>query len=344
MQAYWRLQRKSFIDAKHLIRGVRPMFKWEKLGKIFTPQLVPDREWLKEFAQAPATLVFDKFVRVYFSCRPLPDPNGQYVSYSSYVDFDRNDLSKVVNIATSPILKLGNVGTFDEFGTYPVSVIRNGTAVLAYYGGWTRCESIPFTVSIGAAISHDNGATFTKLGEGPLLTSDINDPFVLSGPKIRKFNDKWYLWYVAGTKWQEFDGRAEAVYKIRMATSADGLNWQRNGVNLIEDILEEDECQASPDVFCYANKYHMFFCYKYGLNFRKNDRGYRIGYAESVDLTNWVRDDRKAGLDISDQGWDDQSVAYPHVFEVDGQVYMLYLGNEVGKFGFGLARMESYSG
>jgi len=318
------------------------MFEWEKQGRIFTPQSVSDRDWLKEFAQAPATLVFDEFVRVYFSCRPSPDANGQYVSYSSYVDFDRRDLSKIIRVAKHPILTLGGVGTFDEFGTYPVSVIRKGADVLAYYGGWTRCESIPFTVSIGAAISHDEGATFTRLGEGPLLTCDINEPFVLSGPKIRSFGDKWYLWYVAGTKWQRCEGRSEAVYKIRMATSTDGLNWVRSGKDIIADRLELDECQASPDVFFYANRYHMFFCYKHSLNFRNNDRGYRIGYAVSDDLVNWVRDDARAGLDISDQGWDDQSIAYPHVFEVDGQVYMLYIGNEVGRYGFGLARLKKY--
>lgn len=318
------------------------MFKWKKLGRIFIPQDVPDRAWLKEYAQAPATLIFDKFVRVYFSCRPLPDENGQYVSYSSYVDFNRQDLTKIVNVANAPILELGKVGTFDEFGTYPVSVIRRGADVMAYYGGWTRCESIPFTVSIGAAVSHDDGATFTKLGDGPLLTSNIDDPFVLSGPKIRNFEGKWYLWYVAGTKWQRHDGRSEAVYKIRMATSTDGLDWDRNGRNIIDNKLESDECQASPDVFFYKNRYHMFFCYKHGLNFRNNDRGYRIGYAVSDDLLNWERDDTKAGIDISAQGWDDQSVAYPHVFEVDGQVYMLYLGNEFGRYGFGLARLVGY--
>ena len=319
------------------------MFKWRKQGRIFIPQDVHGREWLREFSQAPATLLFDKFVRVYFSCRPLPDVNGQYVSYTSYVDFDRNDLSKIVNMADAPILELGGVGAFDEFGVYPVSVIRNGADVLAYYGGWTRCESIPFTVSIGVAISHDDGATFTKLGEGPLLTSNIDDPFVLSGPKIRFFRGQWYLWYVAGTKWQRHENRSEAVYKIRMATSVDGLNWTRNGADLIPDKLEVDECQASPDVFFYNNRYHMFFCYKHSLDFRKNDRGYRIGYASSDDLNNWVRDDASAGVDVSEHGWDDQSLAYPHVFEVDGEVYMLYLGNEVGRYGFGLAKLESYT-
>jgi len=320
------------------------MFKWEKLGRIFIPQSVPGRDWLKEYAQAPASLVFDDFIRVYFSCRPKPDENGQYVSYSSFVDFDRRDLTKIVNVAKAPILELGGVGTFDEFGTYPVSVIRRGADVMAYYGGWTRCESIPFTVSIGAAVSHDNGITFEKLGEGPLLTCDINDPFVLSGPKVRIFGGKWYLWYVAGTKWQRYEGRSEAVYKIRMATSDDGFNWVRTGRDIVEDKLEVDECQASPDVFFYEGRYHMFFCYKHSLNFRSNDRGYRIGYAVSDDFENWVRDDSKAGIDISDEGWDDQSLAYPHVFEVDGQVYMLYLGNEFGRYGFGLARLVSYTG
>lgn len=319
------------------------MFKWKKLGRVFVPQNAPDRVWLKEYAQAPATLLFDEFVRVYFSCRPLPDECGQYVSYSSYVDFDRRDLTKIVNIANAPILDLGKVGTFDEFGTYPVSVIRNGQHVMAYYGGWTRCESIPFTVSIGVAVSYDDGVTFTKLGDGPLLTSNVNDPFVLSGPKIRKFGDKWNLFYVAGTKWQKHNGRSEAVYKIRMAISDDGLEWIRDSRDIIPDRLDSDECQASPDVFFHGNRYHMFFCYKHGLDFRNNDRGYRIGYAVSDDLLTWERNDAMGGIDISEYGWDAQSVAYPHVFEVDGQVYMLYLGNEFGRYGFGLARLESYS-
>lgn len=315
------------------------MFEWQKLGRIFNPQDVTDKPWLKEFAQAPSALVFDTFVRVYFSCRPGPDTNGQYVSFTAYVDFDRSDLSRIVNIAEKPILNLGEIGTFDEFGIYPATVIRRKNDIFAYYGGWTRCESIPFTVSIGAAISHDEGVTFTKLGNGPMLTSSTTDPFVLSGPKVRVFSNKWYLWYVAGTKWHKHGGRTEAVYKIRMATSDDGLNWTRTGEDIIESKLEADECQASPDVFFFKNQYHMFFCYKYGLDFRNNKRGYRIGYAVSEDLMHWTRDDARAGIDISESGWDDESIAYPHVFELDGDIYMLYLGNQVGRYGFGLAKL-----
>ncbi|OGG26703.1 glycosylase [Candidatus Gottesmanbacteria bacterium RIFCSPLOWO2_01_FULL_39_12b] len=318
------------------------MFKWKKLGRVFNPTKYKDKSWMREFAQAPSVLIFDKFVRVFFACRPLRDKNRQYVSYTGFVDLNRYNLFEIINISKRPILQLGERGTFDEFGTYPVSVIRKDNEIIAYYGGWTRCESIPYTVSIGVAKSHDNGVHFTKFGRGPLLSSNILDPYVVSGPKVRRFNERWYLWYVAGTKWLETNSKPEAVYKIRMAYSVDGINWTRNGKNLIENKIEKNECQASPDVIYYKEKYHMFFCYKYSLNFRNNKRGYKIGYAYSDDLTHWIRDDTKAGIDISRKGWDGESIAYPHVFELDNNLYMLYLGNQVGRYGFGLAQLEDY--
>lgn len=310
------------------------------MGRVFNPQEVENRSWLKEFAQAPSVLIFDKFIRVYFSCRPPRDKNGQYVSYSAFVDLNRSNLFEIKNISKKPILKLGEPGTFDEFGTYPVSVIRKGKDVYVYYGGWTRCESVPFNVAIGLAISNDGGVTFRKYGKGPVLSYTPDEPFILSGPKIRKFDDLWYLWYIAGRKWIIADGRPEPVYKIRMASSVDGVDWTKLNKDLIESRIEEDEAQASPDVIFCNGKYHMFFCYRYSSNYRGKEKGYRIGYAFSDNMLDWTRDDSKAGIDISDEGWDSEMVAYPHVFELDGNIYMLYLGNEVGRYGFGLAQLE----
>lgn len=313
---------------------------WKKLGRIFNPSEVTDRPWLKSFAQAPATLVFDDFVRVYFSCRPLPDAQGQYVSYSAYVDLDRKDLSVIRDLAKSPILPLGETGTFDEFGTYPVSVIRHANEVRAYFAGWTRCESVPFNVAIGAAVSRDEGKTFTRLGPGPVIGYSPDEPFVMSGPKIRHFNGLWHLYYIAGKKWFMHEGRAEPVYTIRMATSKDGLNWQKQNRELIAPRLEADECQASPDVIFSNGKYHMFFCYRYSTNYRGHEKGYRIGYASSADGRLWARDDARAGLDVSADGWDAEMVSYPHILQLDGKTYMFYLGNGVGHEGFGLAELQ----
>jgi len=316
------------------------MFSWKKLGRVFDPTEINGIPWLKEFAQAPCALIFEDFVRVYFSCRPPVDENGQYVSHTAYVDLNRKNLLEIKEFSKSPILNLGGSGTFDEFGIYPTSVIRNNNEVWAYYAGWTRCESVPYNVAIGLAKSKNDGETFEKIGAGPLISYSLNEPMTISGPKIRKFDNSWYLFYVVGKKWIHGVSKPESVFKIRMATSEDGITWKRHDKDVIENVVEENECQASPDVFYSNGKYHMFFCYKYSFDFRNKERGYRIGYASSEDLVNWKRDDSKAGINVSDEGWDSEMISYPHVFELDGDVFMLYLGNQVGKNGFGLAKLE----
>ncbi len=316
------------------------MLRWNKLGLLFKPAEVKDRPWLKEFAQGPCVLKFDDFIRVYFSCRPLPDENKQYVSYTGYVDLDRKDIFKIKNVSQQPILDLGKKGTFDEFGVYPTSVIKEGSEVAAYYGGWTRCESVPFNVAIGRAVSKDGGKTFIRSGEGPIISYSADEPFVMSGPKIRKFNGKYHLYYIAGRKWIMHEGRAEPVYKIRLATSDDGINWVKLNRDLIQSLVEPDECQASPDVIFSNGRYHMFFCYRYSTDYRGKEKGYRIGYAQSENGIDWLRQDEKVGIDISQEGWDSEMVSYPHVFELDGNIYMFYLGNGVGREGFGVAKLE----
>jgi hypothetical protein len=199
---------------------------------------------------------------------------------------------------------------------------------------------VPFDVAIGYAISRDAGVSFEKQGTGPMLAASLHEPFVISGPKVRRFGDVWYLWYIAGTTWIPSDDRPEPVYRIRMATSADGIRWQRRNREIIPVRLEANECQASPDVIYAGGRYHMFFCYRYSLGYRGREKGYRIGYASSIDLEHWQRDDSRAGIDVSDAGWDSEMISYPHVFELDGRTLMFYLGNQVGRHGFGLAELD----
>ena len=125
-----------------------------------------------------------------------------------------------------------------------------------------------------------------------------------------------------------------------MATSRNGIDWTRGNRDLVEPRLEEDEAQASPDVVLAGGLYHMFFCYRKSEDYRGKANGYRIGYASSPDLATWTRDDARAGLDVSADGWDSEMVSYPHVFELDGRTYLAYLGNEVGRHGFGLAVLD----
>jgi len=286
--------------------------------------------------------VLDRVVRVYFACRPKPDAQGNYVSLSAYADFDRNNLLSLVKVCDAPLMELGGVGCFDEFGTYFTSVVKHDADVLAYYVGYTRCESVPFTINIGGAVSKDGGETFHRLGKGPLLPCTVDEPFFLTVPRVKRFGSKWYMFYSAGKRWIHTASRVEPVYHIRMAISDDGINWVKQGRDLVSCVIGDNECQACPDVFWYANKYHMFFCYRAHTNYYGTEGGYRIGYASSFDLLNWQRDDTKVGLTVSESGWDSEMVSFPHIFELDNKIFMLYLGNQIGRYGFGLARLDSY--
>jgi len=315
------------------------MFKWEKLGKLFDPRDYRGQSWMKEFAQSPSTLVFDDRVRVYFCSRPPPASDGQYMSYVAYIDVDRNDPRMILKVCEKPVLSLGALGTFDEFGTYPVSVIRSGDEIRAYYAGWTRCESVPFNAAIGMAVSSDGGDSFVRLGDGPVLSYSPDEPFLLGSPRVRRYGNKWYLWYVAGKRWISTPAKPEPVYKIRMASSDDGIDWTKFGTNLIEDRLGANECQACPDVTYRGGRYHMFFSYRDFENYKGKTGGYRIGYAVSEDMIHWSRQDELAGLGVSDSGWDSEMACYPHVFDLDGKTFMLYQGNGMGRDGMGLAQL-----
>ena len=313
------------------------MFTWEKLGRIFVPR--GQRWWCHEFAQAPATLLFDDFVRVYFSSRPPKDADGNYVSYTGYADFSRANPTKLIRVSEQPIMELGGLGQFDQYGTYPVSVIRDGGNTRCYYAGWNR-GSARFDTAIGVAIGDSKGETFDKFsGGGPVLGASLYEPFVLSGPKIRKFNNLWWMFYIAGREWRMIDGRAEPIYKIRSAESTDGLRWARHSTDLI--LSREDEVQSGPDVHLGADGlYHMFFCFRKVGHHPGRAGGLRIGYAWSDDLRRWNRDDAQAGIDLDPDpnAWDGGHIRYPHWFEMDGEEYLIYNGNEFGKYGFGLAR------
>ena len=316
--------------------------KWKKLGRIFNPidHILPNH--CVEFAQSPQTLIFDDFVRVYFSTREK-ERSGKYLSHISFVDFDKK-FEHIVNVARRPVIALGDLGCFDEHGIFPFNVLREKDKVLGYISGWSRRKSVSIETAIGLSVSNDNGLTFKRAGPGPILSASVNEPFLVGDPFVRIYKDIYHMWYIYGTRWfnDPDENIPDRVYKIGHAESADGVSWNRTGGQLIADKLNSDECQALPTVIDIGKSYHMFFCYRHAVGFRKNrDKAYRIGYAFSNDLIHWTRDDQKVGINVSTDDWDSDMMCYPHVFRCNDNIYMLYNGNEFGRFGFGLAVLET---
>lgn len=317
--------------------------KWQKLGQIFNPTQHRLANGCELFAQSPQALVFDDFVRIYFSTRAVDPKNGKYLSHVSFVDMRKN-LRDIIGVAENTVIPLGELGCFDEHGIFPMNVVRHGDAVYGYTCGWNRRVSVSVDTAVGLAISHDQGLTFQRIGPGPVLAASTHEPCLVGDGFVKVINGVFHMWYIFGTGWKRFadDTPPDRTYKIGHATSADGIHWVKEEARqIIPDRLDADESQALPTVIEVAGRYHMFFCYRQSFDFRKNkDRGYRIGHAYSDDLLNWTRDDDNPRLEGTPGEWDADMQCYPHAFECDGQHYLLYNGNEFGRLGFGIARLE----
>jgi len=316
--------------------------KWKKLGKIFDPTQHKLINNCKYFAQSPQILEFDNFIRIYFSTRET-DASGKYISHISYVEMDKS-FTRVEKISDHTVIPMGALGCYDEHGIFPLNILRDDSRILGFIGGWSRRVSVDVETSIGLAISKDNGLTFYRIGDGPILSASLNEPFLVGDPFALKINNIYNLWYIYGVRWIEntITGVKERVYKIGHASSFDAINWIKTDRQIIIDKLNKDECQALPSVIYYNNTFHMMFCFRQAIGFRETKHNaYRIGYAFSSDGLNWTRNDENVGIDVSENDWDSDMLCYPHIFQCNGKIYLLYNGNNFGKYGFGLAVLEN---
>lgn len=316
--------------------------EWEPLGKIFDPTEHALPHGCREFAQSPQALVCDDYVRIYFSTRSV-DASGKFLSHVAYVDMHK-DLRRVLRVSDHTVIPLGALGCFDEHGIFPMNVVRVGELVHGYTCGWSRRVSVSVETAIGLAISRDGGATFQRTGDGPVLAASLHEPCLVGDGFVRLIGSKFHMWYIFGTGWKRYAANAppDRTYKIGHAVSSDGRAWiKEEARQIVVDRLGPDESQALPTVIEIDGRHHMFFCYRQSFDFRSNAaRGYRMGHAWSDDLHNWNRDDDDPRQQISPGQWDSDMQCYPHAFECDGQIYLLYNGNQFGRFGFGLSRLR----
>jgi hypothetical protein len=316
--------------------------KWIKHGKIFDPTEHTLPNGCVQFAQSPQALVCDDFVRIYFSTRAV-DANGKFLSYIAFVDMQKN-LRDIISVSSQPVIPLGGLGCFDEHGIFPMSVTRYDNAVYGYICGWNRRVSVSVDTAIGLAISRDGGLTFQRVGDGPVLAASLHEPCLVGDGFVKIIRGVFHMWYIFGSGWRQYapNTAPDRTYKIGHATSKNGIEWVKEEARrIIPDRLGSDESQALPTVVDIDGRYHMLFCYRESFDFRKaKGRGYRIGHAWSDDLANWARDDDHPLLEGTQAEWDSDMQCYPHVFTCNGKVYLLYNGNEFGRYGFGLAELS----
>ncbi|MBO4643356.1 MAG: hypothetical protein J5716_01975 [Alphaproteobacteria bacterium] len=306
--------------------------RWIKKGLIFKAN--GEYGWIKSHAQVPKPLVLDDCIRVYFSPR-----NDENISCIAMMDLDRNNPKNILKIYDKPVLEHGEMGYFDEHGVMPQFVCKKNNQVYLFYAGWSRRDGIPYSNWTGLAISDDNGLTFKKAFDVPVLDRAQGEVYSATGLTVFEEGNLYYGFYANGTKWCDVNGKLESAYEIVAATSEDMIHWKRNPVPIFSKN-DGNEANTAPTLAKINGVYHMWFCYRGVEDYRDGRNSYRIGYAYSKDLKTWIRDDSKSGFERSKDGWDSKMTPYPYVVKVDDRYLMFYNGNYFGKAGFGYAELE----
>jgi len=303
---------------------------WHKFNFVFLPNGHEDRNYSHSTVPTPLVLDRDR-VRVYYSSRDICNRNRVY-----YVELEISDKVKVVDRCDDPVIDIGPPGYFDCDGIYATSLVKDINQLYFYYAGWNAGRDGFFYSNLGVAVSNDHGKTFRKLSRGPILGRDNVDPWACMAPFVQKLDDStWLMWYTSGVRiWKDAEGRLKSLYDIKTANSEDGITWTKSGNTAI--ALEEETTNIARA--CVTKGDGGFRAWYPYVN--KSNNGYRIGYAESADGAKFVRlDDSEFALIEPDAeiDWHSEEVTYPHVFDMDGRLFMLFNGNGYGQTGFGLA-------
>ena len=299
---------------------------WEKLGKIISPD--ESIYWMSTCTGSSYAMQIDdsSLFDIYVTGR---DKYNR--SLIGRIRIDINNPTKLLETTLNPVLSFGEIGAFDENGvSYPYLVKRNNK-VFMYYTGWMPTVLTPFQNQIGLAEQNLDGS-FKRVSRAPILERNNDDYLSCGSCCVLVENNLWKMWYTSFTSWEKTQTGVKHYYLIKYAESLDGINWKRNNHICINFETENEYAIARPTVYKRGNEYHMWYCYK--------GNSYRIGYAVSNDGLNWIRKDHTVGIEPSKEGWDSKEQCYPQVFQHNHFLYMLYCGNNYGKDGLGLARLE----
>jgi predicted GH43/DUF377 family glycosyl hydrolase len=302
--------------------------KWQKRGRIYAP--TGELWWAKCYAILPTVdVVDDRTLRIYFASL-----DEHRYGRIGYIDIDANNPLRVLEVALEPVLDIGELGSFDDCGVNPSSMVNLGGKKYMYYIGWQRCERIPYMLFSGLAVNGRSGVHFTRFSRVPVLDRTPAEPFSRSAPCVLIDNDTYKMWYWSCEYWSHEDDWVHYNNVIRYAESRDGILWNSTGHLCIAPEGPEDYAVGRPWVIREGDSYKMWY------SIRSRARvTYRIGYAESAEGLNWVRRDNEVGIHPSESGWDSEMICYPCVVGVKGKRYMFYNGNQHGKSGFGCAEL-----
>lgn len=301
--------------------------KWKKLGLIFSANT--GLSWHQHSALTPTPILLnDSCLRVYAGFR---DQEG--ISRIGYVDLNPDQPEQILRISSQPVLNRGRDGCFDDNGVILGDIVALDDCLRLYYIGFQEVKRAKFLAFTGLAESRDGGESFHRVSEAPLLDRDAHATTIRAIHSVLYEQERWKIWYAAGSDWEWINNQAFPRYNIWYTESIDGVHFDQKS-QLCIDVSGDEYRIGRPSVVKKDNQYYMF--YTKG-SIQGND--YFPGLAISTNGFDWERQDSQFGLSLSPSGFDSLHLCYPRLVTVKDKTYCIYNGNHMGKEGFGMAEL-----
>lgn len=302
-----------------------------KIGFVYKPEGRFD--WWQSHCMAPApVLINEDVIRVFMGCW---DKNK--ISRIGFIDVLKENPTKIVNIAENPVLDIGRDGCFDENGVFPGHVyLRQDGKVFLYYTGFQLGHKIRHYNFGGLAISEDNGASFKRYSEAPIMDRADEGLFVRAGQSIEEADNGFHMVYSAGSSWHLCEGELRPVYDVFYQFSPDGISTSKNGIKIIEADLNVEHGLGRPQIIKLGRYFYCFYTRRI-----IKDMKYFIGVSRSLDCKTWERiDDIFEHLNEEDtkiKGFDDEMIYFSACVKAsENKALIFYSGNYFGLGGLGV--------
>lgn len=217
---------------------------------------------------------------------------------------------------------------------------------LYYTGNCGTGKGLSSFPGMGLATSSD-GMHWEKYENNPILAPSgkqgDDDGIGIAGGSVLQVNlpdgSKQFRFYYTGCPTTGDSHQLDQQKRICLATSDDGIHWQKQGAVLRRDPERdyEDIAVAGPVVRQLPDKTFVMWYSAIGTRWGY----YCICYCESDDGISWRRGEKyEDNLQLAPQGagWEAQMVEYPSIIRCCDKLWMFYCGNGYGKTGIGAAQ------
>jgi len=315
------------------------MYKNKWVRKKCLLQVPADHSWWKSHAQCPVVhKISEQLWRIFFTGRDEKNRSAVLA-----LDVDPSNEMSVVALHDKPFVSFGQAYEFDSHGIGISFLMPQENALLVYTGGVSLRPQKAHAVAMGLMISKDNGMSFQRYSQKPILSGPSDKPAMHAYPSILKIDETYHMWFSRDVRWDYTTSPLpEAYYDICHASSPNGIDWTVDEISAI--TLRKTECGLFRSWVRPAAQggYEMWFCARGAYNkTQPQQRHYSLGYAFSADAKVWHRCDNAIEFinppESSD--WDSEMQCYPSVREnTDGNQYLFYCGNDYGRLAFGYAQ------